>query len=122
VAEAAVADASKNARLNGIRNCQFEAGDAAELLSGISEEGYGADIIVLNPPRKGCDKEVLQSCSSLKPTRIIYVSCSPTTLARDLNILKGLGYRTLEIQPVDMFPQTPHVEDVALLERENENG
>jgi 23S rRNA (uracil1939-C5)-methyltransferase len=120
--KAAVADAAKNARLNSIRNCQFEAGDAAELLSGISEEGFAADIIVLNPPRKGCDEEVLRSCSSLKPKRILYVSCSPTTLARDLNILKGLGYRTLEIQPVDMFPQTPHVEDVALLERENENG
>lgn len=120
LAEAAVADAAKNARLNGIRNCQFEAGNAAELLSGISEEGFKADIIVLNPPRKGCDDEVLRSCSSLKPERIIYVSCSPTTLARDLNILKGLGYRTREVQPVDMFPQTPHVENVALLERENE--
>jgi 23S rRNA (uracil1939-C5)-methyltransferase len=58
----------------------------------------------------------------LKPKRIIYVSCSPTTLARDLHTLKGLGYRTLEIQPVDMFPQTPHVENVALLERENEGS
>lgn len=119
LAEAAVADAAKNARLNGIRNCQFEAGNAAELLSGISEEGLEADIIVLNPPRKGCDDEVLRCCSSLKPKRIIYVSCSPTTLARDLNILKGLGYRTREVQPVDMFPQTPHVENVALLEREH---
>ncbi|MGA7828898.1 MAG: 23S rRNA (uracil(1939)-C(5))-methyltransferase RlmD, partial [Geobacteraceae bacterium] len=115
---AAVADAEKNARLNGIRNCQFEAGDAAELLSGISEEGFAADTVVLNPPRKGCDEEVLRSCSKLKPQRILYVSCSPVTLARDLNILTGLGYRTLEIQPVDMFPQTPHVEDVALLEKE----
>jgi 23S rRNA (uracil1939-C5)-methyltransferase len=120
LAEAAVADAAKNARLNGIRNCQFEAGDAAELLAGFSEEKAEADIVALNPPRKGCDEEVLRSCSSLKPKRIIYVSCSPTTLARDLNILKGLGYRTLEIQPVDMFPQTAHVENVALLERENE--
>lgn len=117
--EAAVADAEKNARLNGIRNCQFEAGDAADLLTGICEEGFTADTVVLNPPRKGCDEEVLRSCANLKATRILYVSCSPATLARDLNILKGLGYRTTEIQPVDMFPQTPHVEDVALLEREN---
>jgi 23S rRNA (uracil1939-C5)-methyltransferase len=122
LAEAAVADAAKNARLNGIRNCQFEAGDAAELLAGFSEEKTEADIVVLNPPRKGCDEEVLRSCSRLKPKRIIYVSCSPTTLARDLHTLKGLGYRTLEIQPVDMFPQTPHVENVALLERENEGS
>ncbi|TFG91925.1 MAG: 23S rRNA (uracil(1939)-C(5))-methyltransferase RlmD [Syntrophobacterales bacterium] len=121
LAEAAVADAAKNARLNGIRNCQFEAGDAAGLLAGICEEGYEADIVVLNPPRKGCDEEVLRSCASLKPKRIIYVSCSPTTLARDLNFLKGVGYRTLEVQPVDMFPQTSHVENVALLVRENED-
>jgi 23S rRNA (uracil1939-C5)-methyltransferase len=120
--EAAVADAEKNARLNGIRNCRFEAGDAAQQLADISEEDDGADIVVLNPPRKGCDEEVLRSCSTLKPARILYVSCSPATLARDLNLLAGLGYRTLEIQPVDMFPQTPHVENVALLVRENRHS
>lgn len=115
--EAAVADAEKNARLNGVRNCRFEAGDAAELLEGLKDEGKKVDLIVLNPPRKGCDAEVLKDAAQLAPGRIIYVSCSPRTLARDLDQLSRLGYRTLEVQPVDMFPQTPHVENVALLER-----
>lgn len=117
VVEAAVADAEKNARLNGAVNCRFEAGDTAELLEELKEEGKRVDLIVLNPPRKGCDEEVLRDAAALAPGRIIYVSCSPKTLARDLNVLSRLGYRTREVQPVDMFPQTPHVENVALLER-----
>lgn len=118
--EAAVEDAGRNARLNGVRNCRFEAGDAAELLEELKDEGAGVDLLVLNPPRKGCDEAVLRSVAELGPGRVIYVSCSPQTLARDLNILSGLGYRTRKIQPVDMFPQTPHVEDVALLVRERD--
>ncbi|WP_224982904.1 23S rRNA (uracil(1939)-C(5))-methyltransferase RlmD [Geomonas agri] len=116
VVDAAVADATANAAMNRADNCSFEAGDAVHLIDEIGEEG-GADLIVLNPPRKGCDEKVLKSVASIKPQRIIYVSCSPETLARDLDILAGLGYKTLEIQPVDMFPQTVHVEDVALLEK-----
>jgi len=114
--EAAVADAKENAALNRAANCRFVAGDAARLLDEIGEEG-GADLIVLNPPRKGCEEKVLQSAAAINPARIIYVSCSPETLSRDLDILSRLGYRTLQVQPVDMFPQTIHVEDVALLER-----
>ena len=114
--EAAVADATLNAALNLARNCHFEAGDAVHLIDEIGEEG-GADLIVLNPPRKGCDEKVLKSVAAIKPAHIIYVSCSPETLARDLDILAQLGYKTLEVHPVDMFPQTVHVEDVALLER-----
>jgi 23S rRNA (uracil1939-C5)-methyltransferase len=112
---AAVADAENNARLNGIRNCSFEAGDAAELLVGVREEGKRFDLIVLNPPRRGCEERVLGEVANLGPARIVYVSCSPKTLARDLDILAGHGYRSIEVQPVDMFPQTPHVENVALL-------
>jgi 23S rRNA (uracil1939-C5)-methyltransferase len=114
--EAAVADATHNATLNHAENCSFEAGDAVHLIDEIGEEG-GADLIVLNPPRKGCDPKVLKSVAALNPERIIYVSCSPETLARDLDILSRLGYRTVEVHPVDMFPQTVHVEDVALLVR-----
>ncbi|MBU5612904.1 23S rRNA (uracil(1939)-C(5))-methyltransferase RlmD [Geomonas sp. Red51] len=114
--DAAVADATANAAMNRADNCSFEAGDAVHLIDEIGAEG-GADLIVLNPPRKGCDEKVLKSVAGIKPQRIIYVSCSPETLARDLDILAGLGYKTLEIQPVDMFPQTVHVEDVALLEK-----
>ena len=114
--EAAVADATANAALNRADNCQFEAGDAVHLIDEIGAEG-GADLIVLNPPRKGCDEKVLRSVAAINPPRIIYVSCSPETLARDLDILSRLGYRTVEVQPVDMFPQTIHVEDVAVLEK-----
>jgi 23S rRNA (uracil1939-C5)-methyltransferase len=116
VVEAAVADAEKNARINGAKNCRFEAGDAAAILEELRSAGKKVDLIVLNPPRKGCDDEVLKDAAQLAPGRILYVSCSPRTLARDLERLSRLGYRTLEVQPVDMFPQTPHVENVALLE------
>jgi 23S rRNA (uracil1939-C5)-methyltransferase len=102
--------------MNRADNCSFEAGDAVHLIDEIGEEG-SADLIVLNPPRKGCEEKVLKSVAAINPARIIYVSCSPETLARDLDILSRLGYRTLEVQPVDMFPQTVHVEDVALLEK-----
>jgi 23S rRNA (uracil1939-C5)-methyltransferase len=113
----AVADARRNARLNNRRNCRFEAGDVRELLADSIEDEQRFDLVVLNPPRKGCDREVLQQVAELAPQRIVYVSCSPQTLARDLDILAGLGYACRELQPVDMFPQTPHVENVALLER-----
>lgn len=115
--EAAVEDAGKNARLNGIDNCRFAAGDAGELLSEIREEYGAAELVVLNPPRRGCDRKVLNEATKLNPDKIVYVSCSPWTLARDLDILFRMGYRTDEIQPVDMFPQTVHVENVALLTR-----
>lgn len=115
--DAAVADAQKNAKLNGITNCTFEAGDAAELLEEIISDGEKIDVAVLNPPRKGCDELVLKRVTSMAPRVIIYVSCSPQSLARDLNILKTVGYTCSEIQPVDMFPQTMHIENVVRLEK-----
>ena len=78
--------------------------------------------MVLNPPRKGCDEQVLQAVSGLSPRRIVYVSCSPQSLMRDLAILKKLGYVCREIQPVDMFPQTVHVENVARLEKDDKSA
>lgn len=118
VVEEAVADAGMNARINGIRNCHFEAGDVADLLDEMAEEQQSVDVAVLNPPRKGCDQKVLESVAGLGPKSIIYVSCSPQSLARDLDILGKLGYSCSEIQPVDMFPQTVHVENVARLVRQ----
>jgi 23S rRNA (uracil1939-C5)-methyltransferase len=122
VVEEAVADARKNARLNGFRNCRFEAGDAAELLEELADEGEQVDVVVLNPPRKGCDETVLQRVAGLSPRRVVYVSCSPESLMHDLNILKKLGYKCREIQPVDMFPQTVHVENVAWLEKRDKSA
>jgi 23S rRNA (uracil1939-C5)-methyltransferase len=118
VVEEAVVDASMNARINGIRNCRFEAGDVAVLLDEMAEEQQAVDVAVLNPPRKGCDQKVLERLAALGPKSIIYVSCSPQSLARDLDILGKLGYLCPEIQPVDMFPQTVHVENVARLVRQ----
>lgn len=117
VVESAVEDARKNARLNGIDNCDFEAGDVAEQLEELAEQNGKVDVVVLNPPRKGCDEHVLRRVTGLAPRTMIYVSCSPLSLARDLNVLKTLGYTCCEIQPVDMFPQTMHVESVARLEK-----
>jgi 23S rRNA (uracil1939-C5)-methyltransferase len=115
VVDEAVADAAMNARINGIRNCRFEAGDVADLLDEMTAEKQSVDVAVLNPPRKGCDAKVLERVAALGPKTLIYVSCSPQSLARDLDMLGKLGYDCPEIQPVDMFPQTVHVENVARL-------
>ncbi|MEI6827106.1 MAG: 23S rRNA (uracil(1939)-C(5))-methyltransferase RlmD [Desulfuromonadales bacterium] len=117
VVEEAVADARMNARINGIKNCRFEAGDVADLLDEMTGEHLKVDVAVLNPPRKGCDQNVLERVAALGPKSLIYVSCSPQSLTRDLEILSKLGYICHEIQPVDMFPQTVHVENVARLEK-----
>ncbi len=114
---AAVTDAEENAKLNGRENCRFVVGDVSTHLEMMRKNRQQVDLITLNPPRKGCDEAVLRDAASLSPARMIYVSCSPESLARDLDILSRLGYRTLRVQPVDMFPQTAHVENVALLER-----
>ena len=117
VVEEAVADARMNARINSIKNCRFEAGDVADLLDEMAGDHLTVDVAVLNPPRKGCDQNVLERVPALEPKSIIYVSCSPQSLTRDLDILNKLGYLCREIQPVDMFPQTVHVENVARLEK-----
>lgn len=122
VVEAAVEDARKNAHLNGISNCSFEAGDVAELLEDMAEDGERIDVVVLNPPRKGCDEQVLRRVAAVSPRTIVYVSCSPQSLARDLNVLKTLDYVCAEIQPVDMFPQTMHVENVARLIKKDKSA
>jgi 23S rRNA (uracil1939-C5)-methyltransferase len=116
VAEA-IADARRNAELNGIENVEFEVGEAERVMPQWRERGEKADVIVVDPPRKGCDDILLQTMADIGPERIVYVSCNPATLARDVRVLAGRGYRLVEVQPVDMFPQTTHVECVALLER-----
>lgn len=113
----AVADARRNAAINNADNCKFEAGDVQELLSELIDEGEMFRLVILNPPRKGAEQKVLKQITDLQPARIIYVSCSPQTLARDLNTFAGSGYNCDKIQPVDLFPQTPHIENIALLTR-----
>jgi 23S rRNA (uracil1939-C5)-methyltransferase len=107
----AVADAAAAADANGAGNARFVAGDAAAVMATLD----GADVVVLNPPRRGCAPEVLAQAARLGPRMIAYVSCAPDTLARDLALLEGLGYRARTATPYDMLPQTPHVETLAIL-------
>ncbi|WP_053364942.1 23S rRNA (uracil(1939)-C(5))-methyltransferase RlmD [Bacillus sp. FJAT-27245] len=109
----AIEDAKRNAELNGITNSEFEAGEAEVVIPKWYKEGNRADVLVVDPPRKGCDEALLQTIIDMKPAKVVYVSCNPGTLARDLRILEDGGYKTVEVQPVDMFPQTTHVEAVA---------
>lgn len=112
----AIEDAKRNAELNDIDNAHFEAGPAEVIIPKWYEEGKRFDVLVVDPPRKGCDEKLLATILEYKPKRIVYVSCNPATLARDLRILEDGGYRTKEVQPVDMFPHSSHVEAVSWLE------
>ena len=112
VVSSAIADAIKNSRENHIKNAEFIVGDAVNVLPRINDY---AEVVIVDPPRAGCDKKVLETISTMNPEKIIYVSCNPATLARDLKILDDFGYKTKKIQPVDMFPFTSHVECVAQL-------
>jgi len=107
----AVEDARQNARALGATGARFLCGDVDEVITGVER----ADAVILDPPRKGCRPETLTRVAALKPSRIVYVSCNPPTLARDLAFLERLGYATQDVEPVDMFPQTFHVEVVAFL-------
>lgn len=115
IVEEAIADARRNAELNGVTNAEFAVGAAEDVIPRWKEQGVTPDVIVVDPPRKGCDPALLDTMLTMRPERIVYVSCNPSTLARDLRVLADGGYRVLEVQPVDMFPQTTHVESVALL-------
>jgi len=114
----AIEDARRNALLNEIRNVEFAVGAAEVVMPRWQAEGISPDVIVVDPPRKGCDPALIATMLELKPARIVYVSCNPSTLARDLRLLDDGGYRTVEVQPVDMFPHTGHVECCVLLIRE----
>ena len=117
VVEEAVRDAGENAQLNGIENVEVLAGEAERVLPKLAAIGVRFDAAVLDPPRAGCEAEVLETLAEIGAERIVYVSCNPSTLARDLKLLHGLGYTTREVQPIDMFPHTFHVECVARVER-----
>lgn len=114
----AIENAKKNAELNGISNAEFFVGKAEEVIPDLITKGVKADVVVVDPPRKGCESSLLHAMAKMSPSKIVYVSCDPSTLARDLAILENLGYKTMEVQPVDMFPQTAHVECVAMIKRE----
>jgi len=113
VVESAVSDAEKNCRMNNITNCRFILGDLKESLKEFSGK---PDVMVIDPPRSGMHKNVLKEVVNLSPEKIIYVSCNPSTMARDISLIKD-EYEVLEVQPVDMFPHTYHIESVALMKK-----
>ncbi len=116
----AVEDARHNAKLNGISGAQFHVGKAEELLPSLVQRHKRIDGVIVDPPRKGCDRSLLETLVTTRVPRICYVSCNPSTLARDLSYLADQGYKVGAIQPVDMFPWTRHVECVVLITRVKE--
>lgn len=117
--KSAVKDARINAEINGIKNARFFAADAGDFMEELAKEGEKIDIVVTDPPRAGCSSKFLHSLTTLSPKKIVYISCKPETLARDLYSLRKANYKVKKIQPVDMFPYTDHVECVVALERGN---
>lgn len=116
--KAAVKDAIINAQINGIENARFFAADAGRFMQELAENKEKIDMVVTDPPRAGCSKQFLHSLITLSPRKIVYISCNPETLARDLYTLRTGGYRVKNIQPVDMFPFTEHVECVVCLNKQ----
>ncbi|MCC9296357.1 23S rRNA (uracil(1939)-C(5))-methyltransferase RlmD [Clostridium sp. WLY-B-L2] len=119
IIEAAVENARINAAENGIHNVEFITGKSEEIIPRLIEQGTRADVVVVDPPRKGCATALLHSIADMVPRTIVYVSCDPATLARDLAILRDLGYVAEKVQPVDMFPETAHVETIVSLQRKH---
>lgn len=119
IIEDAVRDAEQNAAGNGIGNARFICADAPEAAEQLKKEGVSPDVIILDPPRKGCGEALVKTIRQMRPKRVVYVSCDPATLARDLKYFSENGYQTQEITPCDMFPRTAHVETVVLLSRKN---
>lgn len=116
--EAAITDANANAKRNGFDNCEFHVGKAEEVIPALYDKGLTADVVVVDPPRKGCEVEVLNTILAMAPEKIVYVSCKPATMARDVKILCESGEYAIEaVQPVDQFGQTGHVECVVKLEK-----
>lgn len=109
--------AQHQANALGIHNCQFRTGKVERILYRYLAQGLRAQVAVLDPPRAGCQPETFEALALMKVPKLLYVSCSPPTLARDLRLLHDLGYQTLQVQPLDMFPQTYHIECVATLTR-----
>lgn len=117
VVDSAVEDAKENARLNGVENAEYHLGKSEEVMKKLVSKGVKPDVVFVDPPRKGCHPEFLEALVEVKPQKIIYVSCNPSTLQRDLKYLNEQGYDVSPVTPVDMFPQTNHVEGVVALER-----
>lgn len=113
----AVENAKRNAQRNSIENAGFFCGDAGQCAERLEQSGEKPDVIILDPPRKGCDEATLTSCAAMSPERIVMISCNPATAARDCKRLSELGYSVRRVRPFDLFPRTSHVECVVLMTR-----
>lgn len=113
----AIENANINAKENNVNNVEFFVGESEVVIPDLINKGIKADVVVVDPPRKGCDVKLLNAITNIDAKKIVYVSCDPSTLARDLAILEGNGYKTVRVQPVDMFPHTAHIETCVLLQR-----
>lgn len=111
----AIADAKENARENHVDNVEFLVGKSEEVIAELIQQGIRADVMVVDPPRKGCEMKLLESIRDMAPEKVVYVSCDPGTLARDLGILESFGFRTEKVTPVDNFPMSYHVEAIVLM-------
>ncbi|MFV8212948.1 class I SAM-dependent RNA methyltransferase, partial [Streptococcus pluranimalium] len=119
VIEAAVADAKKNAERNGVTNAHYVADSAENAMAKWSKEGIKPSVILVDPPRKGLTESFIRASVTMAPEKITYISCNPATMARDIKLYEELDYKLQKVQPVDLFPQTHHVECVVLLQRSN---
>lgn len=115
----AVKDAISNSKRNGMKNARFYCDDAGEFMQALAENGESADVVFMDPPRSGSSRKFIESLAAMAPQRVVYISCNPETLARDLALLTKKGYEVKRIQPVDMFPHTNHIECVVKMVRNN---
>lgn len=115
IVPSAIENAKENMNLNGIKNAEFYCGDCTEVVENLISKGEKADVVVIDPPRKGCDEKLLNLINNISPKKIVYVSCNSATLGRDLKILKAFGYKPHKACAVDLFPQSTHCESIALL-------
>ena len=115
----AIEDAIHNAEINNITNVEFKAGSADKVLKNWTADGIKFDVIVVDPPRKGLTEDFIKQSVELQPEKIVYISCDPSTMARDMKLFAGLGYTSDTVYPVDMFPQTTHIECVTVLKRKS---
>ena len=118
VVEQAVADARENAKRNGIENAEFFCGDAGKAALALEQQGIHPDVIVVDPPRKGLNADTIEAIDKMSPKRLVYVSCDPATLARDVALLKERGYCLQNAQAADLFPRCAHVESIVCLCRQ----
>lgn len=115
IVEDAIINARNNCNLNNITNAEFICSDAKSAVQRLKARGESPSVVILDPPRKGCDIDTISTIAEMKPKRVVYISCDSATLSRDLKEFNNKGFKPIEITPFDMFPRTSHVECVALL-------